>query len=316
LRGIMRVIFNYKQYHNMKKPVAIALGTFDGMHIGHQELMKQLQKIKLDDKCATMVYTFLEHPLSKLNPDNTPSQIMSIHEKVLYFNRIGIDWLILNPFDIEFAKTSPKAFIEDLLLKKYDVRAIVVGYNFRFGSGAKGDIDFLKNMSEKHGFILVVVPPVSLDDNVVSSSLIRRCIKNGQIEDANRYLGKPYSICGQVVHGHGRGKKLGFPTANLRFSHKKVIPKFGVYMTRVYIDKEKFWGVTNIGKNPTFDNEGIYLESHLIDYSGDLYGKKIRVEFLKRLRDEKAFSSVEDLQNQVYRDINYVKNFIYKYKRI
>jgi len=312
----MRVIFNHKRYHGTKRPVAIALGTFDGMHRGHQKLMSQLHKINLLYGCDTMMYTFLEHPLSKLNPNEAPSQIMSIHEKILFLKKCGIDWLILNPFDTDFSQTSPKSFIEDLLLKHYDVKAIVVGYNFKFGFQGKGDVNFLKQMSRKHGFKLVVVPPVSVNGNIVSSSLIRRCIENGQVKEANEYLGRPYAICGQVIHGFGRGKSLGFPTANLSFNHKKIIPKYGVYITKTYIGKKAYWGVTNIGQNPTFQTGGLYLETHLIDYEGDLYGKRMKIEFLFRLREEKTFHRIEDLKNQVYKDINYVKNFIYKYKRI
>lgn len=312
----MRVIFNYKRYHKMKQPVAIALGTFDGMHRGHRELISQLYKLKLKNGYDIMVYTFLEHPLNRLNPDKAPPQIMTIYEKMLFFNRTNIDWLVLNPFDAEFATMSPKSFIEDFLLSRYNVQAIVVGYNFRFGFQREGDVQFLKDMSQSYGFKLIVVPPISLGGNIISSTLIRKYIQEGQIKEANSCLGAAYSIYGKVIHGYGRGKTLGFPTANLKFNLKKVIPKFGVYITKVYVGDKKYWGVTNIGKNPTFQNQGINLETHLIDYKGNLYGKKLKIEFVHRLREEKVFSNIEDLKRQINKDINYVKNFVYKYKSI
>lgn len=312
----MRVIFNYKRYHSMEQAVAIALGTFDGMHKGHQELMSELHKLKLKYGYATMAYTFLDHPLSILDPSKTPPQIMTIHEKILAFEKTGIDWLILNPFDTEFSSISAESFIEDFLLNRYNVQAIVVGYNFRFGSGGKGDVELLKQLSKKFDYKLIVVPPILLDENVISSSLIRKYIQEGQIKKANSYLGNPYSIYGRVIHGYGRGQQLGFPTANLKFNHDKVIPKHGVYITRVYVDNRVYWGVTNVGRNPTFNSEGINLETHLIYYNGNLYDKKMKVEFLYRLRGERVFSTVEDLKRQIGKDINYVKNFIYKHKSI
>lgn len=294
--------------------MAVALGTFDGLHIGHGMLIQQLKLIQAATGCSTMVYTFLNNPLDFLCPEKAPPQIMTLAEKTEGFNSFNMDFLVLSPFDRQLASMSPRAFIEDMLVKRYNIRYIVVGYDFKFGSSGSGDIELLRDFAMEYDFELVVIPPLSLGREVISSSLIRRLIMEGHMEKVSMYLGRPYSIDGKVVHGFGRGKDLGFPTANLEFPQEKVIPKYGIYLTRAKTEGAYHWGMTNVGINPTFNKEGLFIETHLLDYSGDLYGAEFKVEFLKHIRDEIEFNDVESLKGQIDRDIQWAKNYVYKFR--
>ncbi len=310
----MQVIFNEKGDHSLGHPVAIALGMFDGIHKGHQALIGRLKEIKRRYGYTTMVYTFKQHPLSCLPPRKAPPQIMNLNKKILEFHRMGMDILVLNNFDEGFARTAPREFIQRFLLEKYDVRYIVVGYNYRFGYKGSGDAHLLIRMGKEKGFEVVVVPPVKVGGEVVSSSLIRKTIQQGHVARAWQYLGSPYSINGEIVRGAGRGKTLGYPTANLDIGSKNmVIPKFGVYLTCCNLDGQWLWGVTNIGQNPTFDQSGLHIETFFLGYQGgELYGKRTRLYFLRYIREERRFPSKQELVQQMDRDIAVAKNLIYK----
>lgn len=310
----MQVIFNDKGDHTLRQPVAMALGTFDGIHKGHQALIGRLKEIKRRYGYTTMVYTFKQHPLSCLSPREAPPQVMNLNKKILEFHRMGVDILVLNNFDEEFAHTTPHEFIRRYLLEKYDVRFIVVGYNYRFGYNGSGDARLLTQMGKEMGFEVVVVPPVRVGGKVVSSSLIRETIQRGDVAKAWCYLGRPYSMNGEIVRGVGRGKTLGFPTANLDIGSKNVvIPKYGVYLTRCKMDGQWLWGLTNVGKNPTFEQSGLHIETFLLNYhGGELYGKRARLYFLRYIREEKRFPSEEELVRQMERDVAAAKNLIYK----
>lgn len=310
----MRVIFNIDKQYRLDKPTAIALGTFDGIHIGHQMLVQQLEFIqKVTGSCA-LVYTFLNNPMELLTPEKAPTKIMTIGERISKLKSFAsIDCLVLNPFDKELASMQPENFI-DMLISYYNVKNMVVGYDFKFGRLGSGNIELLKELSEKHGFELVVVPPLSLGGEAISSSLIRRLIQEGELGKVSMYLGHPYTISGKIVHGFGRGKKLGFPTANLQFDPQKSIPKYGIYLTRIKIDGLYHWGVTNVGINPTFNQEGLFIETYILDYNDQIYGSKVKVEFLKRIRDEIRFSNIEDLKAQIAKDIEWAKNYVYKFR--
>ena len=178
-----------------------------------------------------------------------------------------------------------------------------------------GDTKLLEKFSEKYGYEVIVIPPLSLGGEIISSSLIRKLIKEGNVEKASMYLGTPYSISGKIVHGFGQGRKLGFPTANLEFDVRKIIPKNGIYLTKVMIDGAYHWGMTNVGNNPTFNNnEGLFIETYILNYNNDLYDARIKLEFLKRIRDEIKFSNIEELKNQITKDVQWAKNYIYKFR--
>jgi len=310
----MQVVFNIDKQHSLNDPIAVALGTFDGIHIGHQMLLKQLMYIQNSLGCRSLVYTFLNNPIELLNPEKAPARIMTIPEKISKFNRFDIDFLVLNPFDRKLASMSPQDFIEYMLIKNYNIKYIVVGYDFRFGYLGSGDTKLLEKLSHKYGYEVVVIPPLSLGGEIISSTLIRTLIKEGNVEKASMYLGIPYSISGRIVHGFGRGRKLGYPTANLEFDARKIIPKNGIYLTKVIVDGLYHWGMTNVGTNPTFNNEGLFIETYILNYNKDLYGARIKLEFLKRIRDEIKFTNMEDLKNQITNDVQWAKNYIYKFQ--
>lgn len=309
----MKVIFNTDRRHSLEKPIAVALGSFDGLHIGHQILLHQLKLLKHSTACYTMVYTFLDNPLRLLAPEKPQRKITTISEKTFKFNELEIDYLLLNQFDKELASMDPEDFIRDMLIKNYNVEYIVVGYDFSFGFQGRGDTNLLEEIGSRLGFKLIVVPPVSLGDNIISSSLIRQLIEDGNMEKVSMYLGCPYSISGQIIHGFARGKELGFPTANINFHKGKTIPKYGIYLTKVKKDGVYYWGLTNVGTNPTFNKKGLFVETHILDFNDDIYGSRLKIEFLKRIRSEKKFSSIEELKSQIAKDVQWAKNCIYKF---
>lgn len=308
----MQVIFNHKRQHVVNDPTAIALGTFDGIHLGHRKLISKLHEQKKLNGYRTMVYTFLGHPLERLNPSKVPPQIMLLGEKIKGFSSLGIDTLVLNPFTDEFLHQTPEVFI-DSLLTHYNIKSIIVGFNFRFGYKGQGDIGFLEKAAQDKGFDLICVPPVQEENTTISSTLIRDLITKGNLEEAAMLLEKPYSIKGRIVHGYGRGRSIGFPTANLSFSNKKVLPCFGVYLTRCYINNQMYWGVTSVGKNPTFAQDNINIEAYIFDLNKDIYGSVLRIEFIRYLREEIKFNTVEELIHQIGKDVVKAKNLIYNY---
>lgn len=306
----MKVVFNYDGNYKIKKPVAIALGTFDGIHIGHQELIKSLQEQKKKG-FDTVVYTFLTHPMALLSPDNTPPQIMQLREKIKVFSDFGIDHLVLNPFDSEFKNQSHEQFLSNLL-EHFNVQSIIVGFNFRFGNKGIGDTEYLRMAAEKFAFDLVSIDPVNRNDLVVSSSLVRTLISAGQVRDASLILGRPYQLAGKVVRGFGRGKKLGFPTANIEYTSNKLIPKIGIYAVECWLGNISYKGVTSIGYNPTFEGKNISVETYIIDYSEEIYGRRIIIHFIDRIRDEIKFNNPEELSRQIEKDVTTAINMIYK----
>lgn len=312
----MEVIYSNNYKKNIAKPAAIALGTFDGVHMGHQKLIEELMKVKKVTACPTMVYTFYNHPLLQIAPERAPALLMDLSEKINMFNRLGIDYLVLNEFDESFLKIPARDFVKECLVQRYPVNTLVVGYNFRFGYQGLGDVKLLKSMGDEYGFNLIVVPPVKISGQIVSSSMIRALIEDGKVERVARYLGYFYALSGVVVRGYGRGRIIGFPTANLNYNTRKAIPKCGVYLTKNTFKGENFWGVTNVGSNPTFHMEGMHIETHFINFNQNLYHERISLEFIKRIRDEHAYPNMDELRKQISHDVDYAKNFIYKYVRV
>jgi riboflavin kinase/FMN adenylyltransferase len=248
----------------------------------------------------SVVYTFNPHPASVIL-GSEPNTIYTLEEKIKNIEQLSIDIMIIVPFTKDFANIHPESFVNDILIDKIGVKGVVVGHDFVFGRRAMGDISFLKKRGEASGFFVESVPAVIKNSLVISSTLIRTAIKSGDVRLAAELLTKPYILPGTVVHGMARGRQLGYPTANIR-PEKPLIPSYGVYATNIYINGRKYMGATNIGDNPTFNDEGTSIEAFVFDFEGDLYGCQIALEFIDKLRAEIKFDSKEKLIEQINKD--------------
>lgn len=292
-----------------KEAKVIALGNFDGVHIGHQELIKQAIALSKENNLASAVFTFKQHTSKILTPDKQPELITTYQKKVEILKQFNLDYGIFFDFTESFSKLTAEEFIKKILVELLNIKIAVVGHNYRFGYKALGNVDTLKKYSKIYSYKVYVVPPVIREGIVVSSSYIRELIKSGKVEEANSLLGRFFPLQGKVIHGQEIGRKLGFPTANLQISEDLVLPKAGVYVTRVKIEDKFYIAVTNVGSKPTFGGKSISVESYILDYNENLYDKYLEVEFITRIRDEIKFQNLEALKEQVFKDINYAKNF-------
>lgn len=292
--------------NTIEEPLVMAIGTFDGIHLGHQQLIKTLKDKASLYKCASAIYTFDRHPLNVLCPDKAPPLLMNNKQKLSVLCQYGIDYIILNEFNKDFADTPADKFVNNILFGLYDVKSVIVGFDFTFGYKGQGNAQLLKDEGRKRGIDVVIVPPVKVNGITVSSSLIRRLVSDGCVEEAACYLGRPFALLGEVHTGHKIGHKLGFPTANLTPDPEVVVPRRGVYATEVVISgMEGIWkAVTNIGTRPTFNDTHISVETHILDYDGQLYGQELEIRFISRLRDEMLFSSPKQLVRQIREDID------------
>jgi riboflavin kinase / FMN adenylyltransferase len=287
---------------SLKNPV-LTIGNFDGVHRGHQSLFLKTREWAQKLGGESVVMTFNPHPLQLLAPGEGPFFITSHGRKIELIESCGIDVTIVVPFNHEFASISAVDFVERLLVERIGLKAIIVGEDYRFGFSREGDIGFLQRMGSKHGFEVETVSGVQVEGTVVSSTLIRQLIREGDMREAKRLLGRPYEIEGEVVHGRQRGGRLlGFPTANLRLTDQAP-PRQGVYAVRVNIDDKLHGAAANVGFNPTFGGTELTVEVHIFDFDQSIYGKSITVYFIDRLRDEKRFSGPEELAHQIKRDV-------------
>jgi len=287
--------------------VIIALGTFDGVHLGHQAIISRAVKAAREKKSTSVVLTFSRHPLSVIDPERAPKQIVGFHQKASLIASLGVDVLLAIRPSPEFLKTPPERFI-DLLFAQIDPLSIVIGPNYSFGFKGRGTPEMLSIAAARHGCKVEIHPIVEVGGVICSSTMIRQFIAGGDMRNAARLLGRPPSLYGRVVPGLQRGRTLGFPTANLNPPCGILLPPNGVYAATVDVEGRRFIGAANIGINPTFKAFGeIYsrrVEVHLLNYTGDLYGKNIEVAFWDRLRPETAFSTVDALKKQISEDIN------------
>jgi riboflavin kinase/FMN adenylyltransferase len=291
---------NFKEYIESK--TIIALGGFDGLHLGHRALIDKTINIAKRHKCISMVFTFKNHPLSIINEEAAPKLLMSNSDKLKLLEQYGIDITNMAEFDSEFMKLSPEEYVSRLV-KHYNASGLVVGFNHRFGYKNLGDIDLLKSLSKTFGYDLYIVSPVKYKGEIVSSSKIRNLLsEDGDIEKANKMLSRPYTIEGEIIRGKQLGRKLGFPTINLNYSKEFLLPRGGVYFTLVEHENKKYKGITNIGYNPTVENHKLSIETHIVDFNKELYNENIKIYFIKRIRDEKKFNSLTELSEQLKKD--------------
>lgn len=281
---------------------AVALGNFDGIHCGHIELIKSCRAVAKAKGLKLTILTF-DRKLTELKLGREKACLTSRTQKEKVFRDLGVDILYVLEFDEKIKNMTPEIFIEKVLKGKLNASEVFIGFNFKFGHGASGNPELLESYGERFGFTTTVVPPVKLDGELVSSSNIREHIKQGYIEKANRLLGRPYEIRGEVVRGKGRGKVMGFATANLRPEIDYLPPKSGVYKTVTRHNGVEYRSLTNVGRNPTFGDISFSIETHILNFDDDIYGETIEVEFIKYIREEVEFSTVENLIDQVKSDI-------------
>ena len=284
-----------------KRSNYVALGSLDGLHIGHLSLINKVKELAKDNEGKSMVFTFKNHPRTVIMAENNLDLLMTNREKIDILLNENVDILALKTFDKEVMKMDPEEFIK-WLCNDYSIRGIVVGFNFRFGYKNLGDIDLLNELKEKYNYELYVMEPYIYEGDVVSSTRIRKEILNGNVAIANKMLSRPYTINGNVVHGKKLGRQIGFPTANINLTGDKLIPKVGVYYTNVEVNGKIYKGITSIGNNPTVNGKELTIETYILDFDKYIYDEEIKLYFIDRIRDEMKFSGIDELVCQLKKD--------------
>jgi riboflavin kinase/FMN adenylyltransferase len=302
MRDKMQVV---RDLDTLKQPpcrTVLTIGNFDGVHLGHREIFRRVIDRARELKGTAVVVTFEPHPLRLFAPDKTPLQLNTPEEKVRLLTASCVDILVVINFTRQLAEMSAEDFVREILVHKLGVKHLIVGYDYAFGRNRQGDTEFLAAKAKEYGFTLEVLEPIRAEQQAHSSTAIRQVLQEGRVADAVSILGRNFTLDGEVVHGDGRGRKLGFPTANLS-TEKEILPCDGVYAVKVKWCDSYYDGVINIGHRPTFTNGETTLEIHLLNFKGDLYGERLRIYFVERLRGEQKFASVEALQEAVLKDI-------------
>ncbi|MFB6272489.1 MAG: bifunctional riboflavin kinase/FAD synthetase [Salinibacter sp.] len=290
----------------------VTVGTFDGVHRGHQAILEYLEERAEEQSGTSTLVSFDPHPRSVVHGEDVPL-LTTVTERADVLEEFGLDRFVVIPFSMSFAQLPPEKYVREVLVQRVGMQEITVGYDHRFGKDRGGDVDLLRTLGPEYGFGVDVIPPQEVNHDVVSSSAIRTLLREeGAIEKANERLGRPYCLGGVVSRGEGRGRKLGYPTANLALDDaRKLVPKRGVYATTVELpDGQRRGGMMNIGRRPTFDEMDVTVEVHLLDFEGDLYGKRLSVQFLQRLRDEQKFDSPEALAAQLSEDEEHCRTVV------
>ncbi len=300
----MEVIWDINKRPESRETV-LTLGTFDGVHLGHQEIIKEVKRRTAEIGGISTLITFEPHPQLVVQKADRPQVkiLTSIEEKIDILADMKLDRVIIIPFDHNFAAIEPEQFVKETLVATLNMKWIIIGHDHAFGKNRKGNYELLKRLSTEFHFGVDVVQPVMVENKIISSTQIRKLLLQGRVELAAKMLGRPYSIRGKVVQGHGRGKAIGFPTANLKpISPNKLIPKIGIYATRIKVDDEAYNSVTYIGERPTFNLSEKVIEVHIADFSDELYGREVELALLHFIRDDAKFSSTEELILQIEED--------------
>lgn len=299
----MKVYSDRSEIDNTRSSV-VTVGSFDGLHLGHLKILETVKRVASETDAASFVVTFDPHPRSVLAQNSEVSILTSLDEKKWIIEEAGIENLMVIHFTREFSQQTSEEFIKKFVLEKLNASHMVIGHDHKFGRDRLGDENKLREIGCQLGFGVTAVSAECLNGETISSTKVRNFLLRGELDKGNLFLGRYYSICGIVVKGAQRGRTLGFPTANVQVDDpKKAIPKNGVYVVRCSLGKESYYGVMNIGFRPTFENkQEIVPEAYILDFNRDIYGEKIKVEFVKRLRDEKKFDSKDELIYQIEND--------------
>jgi len=294
-----------------QRETLIAIGVFDGVHLGHRHLIEYLKRQALVKDHLAGVVTFANHPQQIISPKIPLSYLTSLEEKISLLHQLEIELVVPLTFNQELAQLPARQFIQ-LLQKHLKMKGVVVGPDFALGRGREGDVFALHSMGKEMGFTMDIVAPKEIEGEMASSTNIRRALADGDILKAAKLLGRPFSLKGRIVHGVERGTSLGFPTANLEANSDQALPSDGVYITRAYLNNSPYPSVTNIGKRPTFGQGERTIEVFLLDFIGGIYGEELEIELLERLRDEKCFSDPTELKDQIGRDVERARELFQK----
>lgn len=299
----MQVVFGMENYQPGEKDLYLALGNFDGVHKGHQSLINSAIARKNESGGITGAFIFDPHPAQILIPDRMPRLLVNAQRKAELLKKIGLDLLIYEKFTREIAALTPEQFVFDILLERLHIKEVFVGFNHSFGYKGLGTPQLLQMLGEEHGFKVNIMPPVKVDGEIVSSSLIRQALEQGKIVRATKMLGYLPLLDGLVIEGEHRGRQLGFPTANIGIDSIYNIPAKGVYAALAWVNDRCYSAVVNIGSKPTFHEEyPLSIEAHLMDFAGDIYGQNISISIIEKIRDEQRFASLEELVAQITKD--------------
>ncbi|GAA4800985.1 bifunctional riboflavin kinase/FAD synthetase [Litoribaculum gwangyangense] len=309
----MSKIKNIETYKS-SEPTVVTIGTFDGVHIGHQKIIKRLINSGKLNGLKSVILTFFPHPRMVLQKDSNIKLINTIDERYAILDALGLDNLLIKKFTKEFSRLSAEDFVKYILVEKLNAKKVIIGYDHRFGRNRNADINDLKLFGETYGFDVEEISAQDIDEVAVSSTKIRKALNEGDIEKANSFLGYHFMLSGTVVKGRGLGKQLQYPTANILIEEAyKLIPKQGVYIVKSNINNTVFYGMMNIGINPTVDGNKQSIEVHFFDFDKDIYGTKIQIDILQRIRDEEKFESIEGLKTQLANDKKVALDYIAKH---
>lgn len=310
--AVLNVFPSISEFNSTKKTI-VTIGTFDGVHIGHQKIIEKLiQETKKAD-CESLILTFFPHPRMVLNGSSSIKLLNTINEKSSLLEKMGLDNLVVHPFDKKFSNLSAKEFVKTILVDSFNIKKIIIGYDHRFGNNRAANIDDLISFGKKYDFEVEQISAQEIDSVSVSSTKIRDAITDGNMIVANEFLGYDYILSGKIITGKQLGRTIGFPTANIKIEENyKLIPKNGVYIVKSHLQEKTVFGIMNIGLNPTVNGEDLSIEVHFLDFDADLYNKNITVSVIARIRDEQKFTSIDLLKAQIQEDKNYAISFIKK----
>ena len=298
----MTIYNNINEFSSTNNTI-LTIGTFDGVHLGHQKVLERLTNSAKENNLESTVLTFFPHPRTILNPNKPLKLINSVKERTELLNRSKVDNLIIHPFDKNFSELDPEKYVFEILVKKLKAKIILIGYDHKFGKNRTADITDLKIYGKKYGFKVIEIKAEEISNIAISSTKIRKAISEGNISTAKKYLGYDFSLSGKIVHGKSIGRTLGFPTANIEVKEEyKLLPKNGVYLIQSVINHNKYFGMMNIGIKPTIKESSKTIEVNFFDFEGDLYHKNIEVNIKKFIRDEIKFDSLELLKSQILKD--------------
>lgn len=286
---------------------SVALGFFDGIHLGHQMLIETMKKRAKEKKIHSCVVTFNRHPLTIAFPKYAPMLILSNEEKIEILETLDIDQLVFLNFTEKMMNYEPTKFVEEILVGQLNVKHVIVGFNYNFGYKGTGSPQLLTQLGEKLGFEVEIVGEYKVERQTVSSTFIRNLISTGKVDAVEKYMGRKFSVSGEVIPGKKIGRQYNFPTANIEVKEEQITPEPGVYYTHIIYKGKEYHALTNVGHNPTFTNHPFRIESYIYDFSEEIYGEKIKVIFYKRIRKEKKFNNIKDLFKQIQHDIETIR---------